>query len=88
MKICSQVKLQTSKEEKEILLKTMKEFNEVCNGISESSFESGVFKQFDLHKILYHPIRDCFNLPSQLVIRAISKVADSYKIDQKKNEKI
>jgi IS605 OrfB family transposase len=34
--------------------------------------------------MLYHPIRDSFNLSAQLVIRAISKVADSYKLDKKR----
>jgi putative transposase len=84
MKITAQVKLNTTELEKEALLKTMVEFNEVCDGISVSVFESKIFKQFSIHKMLYYPIRDSFDLSAQLVVRAISKVSDSYKLDQLK----
>jgi putative transposase len=82
MKISTQVKLITKQEEKDSLLQTMKTFNEVCNGISSVAFDAQVFKQFDIHKLLYHAIRDCFPLSAQLCIHAIAKVADSYKKDQ------
>lgn len=82
MKITVQIKLLPTLEAQSGLLKTIQTFNEVCNGISEVIFEAGVFKQFDIHKLLYRMIRDCFPIPSQLCVRAISKVADSYKIDQ------
>jgi putative transposase len=82
MKISTQVKLITTKEEKDSLLQTMKTFNEVCNGISFVAFDAQVFKQFDLQKLLYRTIKDCFPLSAQLCIHAIVKVVNSYKIDQ------
>ncbi|RLA65561.1 MAG: transposase [Epsilonproteobacteria bacterium] len=87
MKLTTQVKLIISREDKQSLLETMEQFNEVCNGISKSAFEYKVFRQYDIHQMLYHPIRDCFDLSAQLVVRAISKVADSYKLDIKKIRK-
>lgn len=83
MKITVPVKLNISKELKKSLIETMKTFNEVCNGMSCFCFEEKVFKQFNIHKIFYYQIRECYDLPSQLVIRAISKVADAYKKDKK-----
>jgi len=87
MKLTAQIKLIISQEDKQSLLETMEQFNEVCNGISRSAFELKIFRQYDIHQMLYHPIRGCFDLSAQLVVRAISKVADSYKLDTKKIRK-
>ncbi|TDJ08030.1 MAG: transposase, partial [Deltaproteobacteria bacterium] len=87
MKLTAQIKLIISQKDKESLLETMEQFNEVCNGISKSAFEYKVFRQYEIHQMLYHPIRGCFDLSAQLVVRAISKVADSYKLDTKKPRK-
>jgi IS605 OrfB family transposase len=66
------------------LLDTMREANKACNWISERAFENRTFSQFHLHKIVYKPTREIFNLSSQMVIRQIAKVSDSYKIQNKK----
>lgn len=67
-----------------MLKKTFSTFNEACNVISQIAWEHHVFKQFSLHKEVYYNIKETYHLSSQLVVRAISKVADAYKIDKKK----
>ena len=81
MKISTQIKLVYSEKDKDALLQTIEMFNEVCNGISKVAFSIRVFNQFNIHKLVYRMVRDCYPLSAQLCIRAISKVADSYKID-------
>lgn len=83
MKLTSQVKLKLNDVQKLAFESLMKEFNQACNLISEYAFEFKIFRQYDLHEMLYYMIRDSFDLSAQMVIRALSKVADSYKKDQK-----
>jgi IS605 OrfB family transposase len=42
-----------------------------------------MFSQYPIQKIVYHAIKVKFKLSAQAVIRAISKVADAYKLDKK-----
>ncbi|EQD30822.1 transposase, IS605 OrfB family, partial [mine drainage metagenome] len=37
---------------------------------------------YELHRLVYYDIKNAYKLPSQLVVRAISKVAESYKVDR------
>lgn len=83
MKLIVNLKLKTLDSQHTALLETMKEANKACDWISQRAFERKIFKQFNLHKIVYHDCRKEFNLTAQLVVRMISKVADSYKTDQK-----
>lgn len=87
MKLTLQIKLIPSDEQAIMLKKTFSVFNEACNTISQIAWERRVFNQFSLHKEVYHPIKGTYSLPSQLVIRAISKVADAYKLDRKKQRR-
>ncbi len=74
------VKLATTQEQSKALLSTMEQFNEACNWISQKSFEAEVFRQVELHHLVYFEARERFpSLTSQMVIRAIAKVSDSYK---------
>ena len=81
VKTCT-CKLRTNEKSAAALQETMQRFNHVCNILSAHAFEHQVFRQFDLHKALYHKIRSEHDLPSQLVIRAIAVVTDSYKNDR------
>jgi len=60
----------------------MAKFNAACNALSQIAWDTQTLRAFDLHKIAYHQIRADFGLPSQLTVRAIAKVADSYKTDR------
>jgi IS605 OrfB family transposase len=76
------IKLLATPEQKIQLLALMHKFNEACNWLSELAFENGVFKQFDLHDAFYYELCSRFDLKSQLAIRIIGRVADSYKLNK------
>ncbi|MCX6656259.1 MAG: transposase, partial [Candidatus Bathyarchaeota archaeon] len=79
MLLTLKVKLQPTEEQRQKLLKTMETFNRACDDISKEAYESKTFNQYRLHHRLYYRIREHYQLPAQLAIRAIGKVVDSYK---------
>lgn len=83
LKLILQIKLLPSEDQKKSLLATLKEANSACDFISDTAFTKSIFNQFKIHKECYYPVKGKFNLSSQMIIRCISKVADSYKIDKK-----
>jgi IS605 OrfB family transposase len=83
MKLTAKVKLQPTPEQHQSLLATLETTNAACNQISEVAWQRQVFNQFGLHKLTYNPIRESTGLTAQVVVRAISKVADAYKLDRK-----
>jgi len=76
------VKLRTNDVTASALADTMAKFNAACNALSQRAWDTETFRAFDLHKLAYHSTRADFGLPSQLTVRAIAKVADSYKTDR------
>ncbi|MBI3913113.1 MAG: IS200/IS605 family element transposase accessory protein TnpB [Chloroflexi bacterium] len=84
MKLIAQVKLNTTPEQLAALKKTIKQANVAGNYISNVAWESKTFSQYRLHKLVYHTVRDKFELTAQVVIRCIAKVADAYKLDRKR----
>jgi putative transposase len=76
------VKLRTSDVTDAALADTMSRFNAACNALSRQAWETQTFRAFDLHKLAYHKTRADFGLPSQLCVRAIAKVCDTYKADR------
>lgn len=83
MKLIAQVKLTTTKEQHQALLKTLESANNAANHISDHAWETKTFRQYDLHHLLYYDIRNRFNLSAQIVVRVLAKVADAYKVDQR-----
>lgn len=83
VKLTLKIKLLPTDDQAESLLNTIKEANACCNAISEVAWDKKVFNQFRLHKEVYHSFKATFNLSSQVLIRCISKVSDSYKVDKK-----
>lgn len=83
MKLTLQIKLLSTKEQAISLLNTLKESNSACNEISKTAWENKTFNQYQLHHKTYHLIKNAYNLSAQMVIRCISKVANSYKLDKK-----
>ena len=77
MKLTLHIKLLATDAQAEMLKRTFSVFNEACNTISQIAWERRVFKQFGLHNEVYYPIKETYHLSSQLVVRAISKVADA-----------
>jgi predicted transposase len=79
MKLIVNIKLKPLTSQHSALLETLKEANKACHWISQEAFENKIFKQFNLHKLCYSTVREQFNLSAQMLVRAIAKVADSYK---------
>jgi len=69
--------------QRQALLKTMERFNAACNEISQFAFHQKCFGKFNIQKHVYHDIKSKYGLSAQMVIRAISKVAESYKAEKK-----
>ncbi len=82
MKQTMLLKLAPSPEQSNALLETVHAFNEACNAIAEVAFAEQLANKFELQKLVYADIRKQYGLSSQLTIRAISKVVDSYKRDK------
>ena len=83
VKLTLKIKLLPNKEQEKSLLKTIEEFNTVCNEISNIAWDNKTFNTYKLHHLCYHKIKSSFKLSAQLVVRAIAKVSDSYKLDKK-----
>jgi IS605 OrfB family transposase len=83
MKLTLKIKLLPNDAQFKSLKNTLIEANSACDYISEVSFKKRIFNQFKIHKETYHIVKESFNLSAQMVVRCISKVADSYKIDKK-----
>ena len=79
----TKIKLLTTVEQYSKLLETMKRFNHACNFISETAFNTKTFSKIKLQKMIYYQVREEFELSAQMVVRAIGKVATSYKVDKK-----
>lgn len=76
------IKLNTSKEQYNVLLETMYLFNEACNYIANIAFEMKSANKIELQKVVYHDVRNKFKLSAQHTVRAISKVSEVYKRDK------
>ncbi len=82
MKQTMLLKLAPSPEQSNALLETVHAFNDACNAIANVAFAEQLANKFELQKLVYADIRKRYGLSSQLTIRAISKVVDSYKRDK------
>jgi len=76
------LKLAPSPEQSNALFETVPAFNDACNAIAEVAYAEQLANKFELQKLVYADSRKRYGLSSQLTIRAISKVVDSYKRDK------
>lgn len=83
MKLTANIKLNPTDEQFSILKQTLETSNQACNYISEIAFQNKMFNQFSLHKLVYHEVKNRFNLSAQMAVRSIAKAANSYKINKK-----
>jgi IS605 OrfB family transposase len=77
-----QIKLAPTPEQFKLLKETMDAFNQACNSVAETAFETKTFNNWGLHHLVYRRIRKEFKLSAQMAVRAISKVADAYKVQK------
>jgi IS605 OrfB family transposase len=83
MKLIAKIKLNPTEEQRQMLHETLQRANAACNYISELAWQKKTFNKLSLQKIGYYAVRDQFELSAQMVVRALGKVADSYKLDKK-----
>jgi len=82
MLLTTSVKLIPTSDQKAKLLKSMYKFNVACNWVSQYCFDNKLFYKSNLHKKIYNKLREKFDLPSQIAVRVIGRVCDSYKINK------
>lgn len=78
MKLVANIQLKPTREQADLLRRTLETCNAACNFLSERGFEAGVVRQFDLHKLAYGEVRSRFEIAAQVAVRCIAKVADAY----------
>ena len=82
VKLTTQLKLLPTSKQADALRRTLETANAACNAISTVAWETKTFGTFALQKVCYHTMRETFGLSAQVVIRALSKVCDAYKLDK------
>ena len=53
MKLVAQIKLLPTPDQRLALFNTMERANDVCNAISDYSYEHGLYGQYKMHSALY-----------------------------------
>ncbi|MDE3213946.1 MAG: transposase, partial [Bacteroidota bacterium] len=67
--------------------KTLALCNRACNEISQICFEKKIWSRYAIHREMYYSLKSSYELSSQMVIRCIAKVADSYKLDKQRQRR-
>jgi putative transposase len=76
------LRLETSDNDKALLLETMKRYNEACNFVADKASSLRLSNKHKLQKEVYTQVRGRFGLTAQFAIRVISKVVEVYKRDK------
>jgi putative transposase len=84
MKLITKIKLNTSQEDLECLKQMVETFNSACNYTSKLVESSGVYSNFQLHKLYYYDIKSNFNLPAQVACNVLKRTCQAYKSGKKK----
>lgn len=78
------IQLLPTEAQRKILDETITIFTDICNFMSEIAFRTKTTSnKIKLQKESYAIVREKFNAPSQMVVLAISKVVESYKLGGK-----
>jgi len=84
MKLTIAVQLRPNPAQSVVLRETLERANAACDDLSAMAWDSRTFGQYALHKLAYADVRARSGLSAQVVVRAISKVADAYKLDKRR----
>ena len=87
MKLVINLRLNPDAAQQRTLRDTLERCNSACNWLSTLAFESEVFGQYALHKAHYYALRERFGLTAQVAVRCIGKVADAYKLKNRREKK-
>ncbi len=82
MKLIAQLKLQPAPEQADALKRTLEAANAACNYISDLAWNTRTFGKFALQTLCYQDVRETFGLSAQMVVCALGKVGDAYKLDK------
>jgi putative transposase len=83
MKLVAALKMLPTREQAAVLRATLARCNEACTWLAGVGFNSGTFRQYDLHKLAYTDLRERYGLTAQAAVRSIAKVADAFKVSRK-----
>src|SRR6266516_997151 len=83
MRLTVQLKLLPSPEQADALKRTLATANAACDYISDVAWATCTFGKLALQKLCYQDVRETFGLAAQMTIRALAKVGDAYKLDNK-----
>src|SRR5207248_9460458 len=78
-RLTANLKLQPTDEQAAALRLTLERANAPANAATLAAWQSRVFRQFALHKLVYRTLRSRFGLAAQMAAHVIGKVADAYK---------
>jgi putative transposase len=84
VKLIAQLKLLPSSEQAELLTCMLTTVNAACDYISRVAWETSVFREYALRKIVYADVRGTFGLGAQVAQHCVAKVTDTYKVDKKR----
>jgi len=84
LKLVAAVRLFPTVEQAAILRQTLERCNAACTWIAELGVDAGKTRQFDLHHLAYDVVRKRFALGAQATDRCIAKVADAFKVGDKR----
>lgn len=88
MNIVARLNLSVNSTQKQALLNLMGDYNSACGDISQVAWETSTYGKFDLHHLCYKIIRSSYpTLKANHVVRAISRVSQSYKVLNKNERK-
>ena len=68
--------------QQEAIIDTFVQSNGACNYVSRIAFEKKLYNKVLLQRIVYRKIREKYGLASQLAVRVIAKVVETYKADK------
>ena len=76
------LKLETTPEQDQALLKTVEAFNRGCDYVAQVAFQKRMANKIALQPFVYGNLRDDYGLSSQMAVRCISKAVEAYKRDK------
>jgi IS605 OrfB family transposase len=82
MELTLQLKLLPTEDQAAALRAVMTRFNEACNWLAERAFAQQCTNKLTLQRLYYHELRTLFDLPSQMVVRCLARVAGTYRRDK------
>ncbi|WP_336775419.1 hypothetical protein [Paenibacillus sp. MMO-58] len=78
------IQLLTDSSQFQQLVDVMLRFNEICNFISQIGIETKTQRnKMKLSKECYAKVRESYNPPAQMIVRAVGKVVEAYKSGSK-----